>query len=395
MKKITAILLSLIMTVTVAFQAGALATKEPCEEEKGTVIDKSKYSYYEDFSTTKVNQKPATFSYVSEAANTSIAVVKDKAEDGDTVNLLKIDDKNASGNAIFDIPVNQKKDKTLIETKFKFVKTSDDYMSFGFDLMNGNNTLGRVIQWSSGGTMNVFSSAGVNIPITIGAPENEAWYTLEILIDKESGTFDVQLASEALKNKTTTAAIKYDAKTGVTMLKGVSVYPESLGLETLKMRVQTTSKRGELYFEYFRVTDGAGTLEYKGAKPEPLKLPMGTAPTLTAIYNTINVNYKGEYLFFTYRPYEKNGEVYIPLVSISSAYGFKTTVENGVYTMSKDNTVVKVDSLSGSVSLNGKNIEAKASVKNKAVYLPVIAFATAMGDNAVYNGTEVVITEKE
>ncbi len=391
MKKIISFVITLALSTSVALQAGAMATKEPCKENRGKVIDKSKYTFYEDFSSTKASQKPATFTFVSEAADTTISVIKDKNEDGEIKNILKVDDKNASGNAIFDIPINQKKGKVLIETKFKYVKTTDDFMSFGFDMMNSNSTLGRVIQWSSGGTMNVYSNAGVNTPITIGAPVSEAWYTLEILLDKDSGTFDVQLSSEALKNQSTTAAIKYDPAGGITMLKGTSVYPEAAGMSVNSLRVQTTSKRGELYFEYFRVIDGAGTLEYKGAKPEPLPLPMGKAPVLNALKGIVNVNFKGEYLFFTYLPYEENNNVFIPVKSIASAYKLSVKTENGVATLGNG---AVIDSNSGNLTVNGNVTENAAALRNGVVYVSVIPFAEAMGDKAYYDN-EVVITEGE
>ena len=270
MKKLIALLLAAGMLMVSVNCVFAEATKEPREEEAVKKVDKSKYVFYEDFSNVKVNQKPLSFSLVTEGADTSIYVVKGENETGSLVNLLKVDDKGSSGNVIFDVPIKKANGKILFETKFKFVKTSDDYMSFGFDFMQKKNILARVIQWSSGGTFNAFSDAGVNIGLTPAKPEDGAWYTMQVLMDASTGMFDVQLQSECLKDIAfTSGSIKYDPKVGVTMLKGASVYTTNTGDQPDSVKIQTTSKRGELYFEYIAITDNVKELEYKGEKPKP------------------------------------------------------------------------------------------------------------------------------
>ena len=136
MKRIISVLLALLMVLSVAASVGAEATKEPRDEEKVNTVDKSKYLFYEDFSDTKVNQKPLSFSSITEGTDTSLYVVKEKNEAGVLKNLLKVDDKGSSGTLIFQVPIKGAKGKVLIETKFKFVQTEDDYMRFGFAVMS-------------------------------------------------------------------------------------------------------------------------------------------------------------------------------------------------------------------------------------------------------------------
>lgn len=389
MKKIITLLFSILLLLSFVTNSYAFASKKPRRGEKIFVADKSKYIFYEDFSSVKINSKPTTLKSINEADDTEVSVVKTDSVDGSQKRMLKIDDRSSSGNVIVDFPAVAKKGKTLIETRFMFKKTTDDYMSFGFDLLSNSQIIGRVIQWSSGGAMNVYSNAGVNTPISIVAPVSEEWYTMEILYDGESGTFDVQLVSDAMKDKTNTAAIKYDAKAGVAMLKGTSIYPEAAGMLMNTLRFQTTSKRGEFYIEYVKISSTEASLEYKGAKPIPLKLPMGNAPVLRPLENTINVNFKGEYLFFTYPPYEKDGKVYVPAKTIASAYGLTVTHNDDGCTIGD---IAVVDINKGTVTVRAEVIKDSAEYVNGAIYVSVIPFAEAMGDTAEYNG-EVIIKE--
>lgn len=395
MKKITALFLSAGLVLGMVSGAFAEATKEPREEEAVKKIDRSKYVFYEDFSGVKVNQKPLSFSSINEGTDASLYVVKGENESGSLVNLLKIDDKGSSGNVIFDIPIKKANGKVLLETKFKFVKTTDDYMSFGFDFMQKKNILARIIQWSSGGTFNAFSDAGVNIGLTPAKPEDGAWYTMQVLMDASTGMFDVQLQSECLKDIAfTSGSIKYDPKVGVTMLKGASVYTTNTGEQPDSVKIQTTSKRGELYFEYISITDNVRELEYKGEKPKPLALPMKETPKGTAIPGITNVNFKGEYLFFTRNPFDDGGKLYVPVKSIASAYGFSTDI-NGMSCTLNGAVKVTADGAKGKITVNGKELDGKAIYKNRTLFIPVVEFAEAMGDTAVYENGLVTVTGKE
>ncbi len=395
MKRIISVLLALLMVLSVAASVGAEATKEPRDEEKVNTVDKSKYLFYEDFSDTKVNQKPLSFSSITEGTDTSLYVVKEKNEAGVLKNLLKVDDKGSSGNLIFQVPIKGAKGKVLIETKFKFVQTEDDYMSFGFDVMSGKNLLSRIIQWSSGGTFNAFSDAGVNIGLTPAKPESNQWYTMQVLMDVGNGLFDVQLESECMKDVSFNAsAVKFDAKKGVTMLKGASVYTTNTGEQIDSVKFQTTSNRGEMYFDYIAITDNVKELEYKGEKPKPLALPMKETPKGTIIPGITNVNFKGEYLFFTQKPFEEGGSIYVPVRSLASAYGLSTDI-SGMKCNLSGSVKVNADCTSGKITVDGKEISGKAIFKNRTVYLPVASFVEAMGDMAVYENGLVTVTGKE
>ena len=386
MKRILSVFLAGALLIAPVLNAGAIATKEPRKTQAIKTIDKSKYTFYEDFSSYKTNQKPTTFLSMNEGTDTFLSVVPGVNEMGEETKLLKFDDKAASASIAADVPVKMNGDKVLIETKFKFVKTDDDYMSFGFDVMSGNQIMARVIQWSSGGTFNVYSSAGINTALTPGMPVPDTWYTLEILLDKKAGTFDVQLQSEALVAAKITGAIKFDPKAGVSMLKGSSIYPESSGMTPTKLKIQTTSKRGELYIDYIRMSN-TDTLEYKGEKPQPLPLPMGKLPEISAL-NGINVKFNGEYLFFTYPPYVEDGFIFVPVKTMTGAYGLSVKhdgenceIEGGI----------KVDTAKGTISGKGSTKQNAAAYKNGAVYVSAKAFAEIMGDNAEISGNTVVI----
>ena len=61
----------------------------------------------------------------------------------------------------------------------------------------------------------------------------------------------------------------------------------------------------------------------------------------------------------------------------------------------EDNTVkASVNLKNCEISVNGEIISSLAINKDGRIYIPVIAFATAMGDSAVYDN-EVIITKKE
>jgi len=395
MKRIISLILALSMMCSLAISAGAEATKRPRPEQVKAAVDTSKYIFYEDFSGVKINQKPLSFSQITEGTDTSLYVVKEKNEAGVLKNLLKVDDKGSSGNLTFRVPVKNAKGKVLIEAKFKFVQTDDDYMSFGFDIMSGKNLISRIIQWSSGGTFNAYSDAGVNIGLTPAKPESDQWYTMQVLADVSNGMFDVQLESECMKDIAFNASsIKFDAKKGVTMLKGASVYTTNTGEQVDSVLFQTTSKRGEMYFDYISVLDNVRELEYKGEKPKPLALPMKETPKGSAIPGITNVNFKGEYLFFTQMPFKENEILYVPVKSLASAYGLYTDI-NGKECVLSGSVKVNADCTSGKITIDGKVISGKAIYKNRTIYVPVVSFAEAMGDSAVYENGLVTITGKE
>ena len=121
---------------------------------------------------------------------------------------------------------------------------------------------------------------------------------------------------------------------------------------------------------------------------------MTTAPVISALDDTINVKMNNDYLFFTYPTFEENGEVYIPLLNIPSAYGLKASVSGDVCSLEKEGTKIDVNLSSGEITLNGRKLDKKLVVKDNAHYIPIITFAKAMGNDVVYDN-EVVITGKE
>ena len=117
--------------------------------------------------------------------------------------------------------------------------------------------------------------------------------------------------------------------------------------------------------------------------------PKGTiSPGIT------NVNFKGEYLFFTQKPFEEVGSIYVPVKSLASAYGLSTDI-SGMKCNLSGSVKVNADCTSGKITVDGKEISGKAIFKNRTVYLPVASFVEAMGDTAVYENGLVTVTGKE
>ncbi len=220
--------------------------------------------------------------------------------------------------------------------------------------------------------------------------ENDVWYELQLLLNKTTGTVDAQIKSIAFANKTMVSAGKYDPDLGVTLMTGVPAAEGTWQNGVSTARIQISSRTGSMYVDYVRVKDGAGEIKYKGKPKEKIPLPEIDPFVKTAAEDMININYKGEYLFFPIKPFVENGNVYAPLRILSSAYGFDLSYKDGVYTLIKDNKEVVIDS--GSIKINGENISAQSPViVRSGIYcISVLDFARAMGDTAEYDKDVII-----
>jgi hypothetical protein len=387
MKKIISFVLSTVMTLTVALSASAYADKEWTLVKKAETGDSSKksYTYYEDFKSAKVGQKPSGLSAISETANTKLYVTKGETEDGEKKNMLLLEDKNESGNIYFEIPVGQKGDKLLFETKVKFENSNGgEPPSFAIDMYGPSATMNRVLQNSNNiKYIYTYSLNGVN-QYPIATPlENGVWYEIQLLIDKTTGTYDVQFKTDAFKDKTMKVAGKYDKTLGVTLNKGLPLNPAQYRSGVVKARFSLTARVGEMYVDYIRFKDNAATLEYKGPPVEKLPLPYIGNSVILPDTEVINVVYKNKPVLFTIKPFYEDGTVYAPLRSIGSAYGFTNTFADGVYTLTKGDKVVKVSATE--ITVDGVKLNAPVKVVSGIYCISIPEFATAMGDKVTFD----------
>jgi hypothetical protein len=221
----------------------------------------------------------------------------------------------------------------------------------------------------------------------------EEWQTLQILVDIDNGIFDVQLESEALKGLTTTDAVRFDSKAGISMAKGLAVTEGSLANGLKKLRILVTNSTGEFYIDYLTLRDDVKEIEYKGAKPKPLELPKKLTPGRFAVADMINVSYNNSYIYFVNKPFVENDLVYTPVRDTAVALGFKLSYENGTYTMEKGKNKVEISK--EKILVNGSESGITAPVvKGNVYYVPVEELVKALGCETTSDGVNIVITGK-
>lgn len=387
MKKTIAFILSVMLLASACVTGGAYADKNWLTDSSSKKI---KYVYNEEFSTTPLGEKPAGLK-ITELQNTKVSVAQgDKDENGKYARYLHIYDNNASGDAKIDIPLSTKKQKLLLETKFKITHPENDkYLGFYIDFYGTDAPLARICRTGTVNYLYYFSYAGVNLYPIQSAMMNNVWYECEMLIDLSAGTWDLQIVSDAFKDKVLKNSGRLDPEKGIFFVEGLPLSPDKYQKGVTSLRFHTYGATGSMYVDYIRVRDDVNALKYKGKPPEKLKLPTIAPFIISSPYENINVNYKGEYLFFALKPFVENGKVYAPLRTISSAYGFNLSYADGIYTLKKDGTEVTV-SESG-ITVNGKALEGENVKLKSGIYcISVVDFATAMGDKATYDKDVVI-----
>jgi len=391
MKRIIAFLLAFITLVLYSFGAAAYADKNwPYFNKNKNTVNLKDYLFYEDFSATVPGERPEGEIKYTEYQNTDITVVK--GESKESGNYLHLYDNNPSGDARVEIPLNTKKKMILLETRFKATHpTEGEIPGFYIDFYGASQPLARI---SRTGTQTAkylyyFSYGGVNLYPVQSNFETDTWYECEILIDLEAGTWDLQIVTDAFKDKTLKNSGRIDPEKGVVMVEAIPLSPEEYQKGASMVRFHTYGSIGSLYIDYIKIRDNVDELKYKGKPPEKLKLPVIAPFVISSPYETVNVNYKGEYLFFTVKPFVENGKVYASLRNLSSVYGFKLSFNDGCYTLEKDGYKVIVDK--NKITVNGDVLEGEnVKIKSGIYCVSVVDFANAMGDSAIFDKDVII-----
>lgn len=391
MKRAIALLTAIITVLAVVFNAGAYADKNwPYFNKNKNTVNLKDYLFYEDFSNVSVGERPLGTVKYTEYQNTKISVVKDDKNESEK--YLHLYDNNPSGDARVEIPLNTKKKKILLETKFKVTHPDEaDILGFYIDFFGESKPLARI---SRTGTQSAkylyyFSYNGVNqYPVQSNLKKN-VWYECEILIDLESGTWDLQIVTDAFKGEILKNSGRLDPELGVAYIERLPLSPDEYQKGVSMVRFHTYGNIGSMYIDYIKVRDNVDSLKYKGKPPQKLELPVISPFTVTLPYTVPNVVYKGNILFFTIKPFVENKKVYAPLRTISSAYGFDLSFKDGIYTLSKEGynvTVSKNDITVNEKILEGKNV----IIKNGIYCISVVDFASAMGDTVTFDKDVII-----
>lgn len=395
-KKITAVGLICALLFSQAAFAEAYR-KNPIAKNSDNM---SKYSFYTDFSGDITGEKPSKLSGFSEAANTSVFVTRENNEEGVRKKMLCVEDASNSANVGFNIPISQKSAKTLVEIKFKYVATGDEFCNFEFELKNSaGSTAAELIQFSGGESFCLYN--GETVELIPQKLISDQWYTLEVMLNSANNSLDAQTHSEALKNLPENAfwsAPQYEGKLGAVLVRNSHYMENYTGgpIESFDFHTNTGTRRGKFYFDYISVTENVSELVKIAQKVSKLPLPKIATPLAGPIAGSdVNVKYKDEYMFFTYKPFTENDVIYVPLKSIAAQYGYSIKTGADASVLTKDDSEVTVTKDSDSVKVNSSAaaMGSSAIVRNGVYYVPIIGFVKAIGGSAEVGEGNIIVIE--
>ncbi|MEG2583798.1 MAG: copper amine oxidase N-terminal domain-containing protein [Oscillospiraceae bacterium] len=386
---ITMVSFSFVSTVSVF----ARATKEPMASDGKS---NEKIVFLDDFSAETIGQIPSGWTVSGDGG---FATVDETTLYSTTKkNALKIDDTttNVAGNYV-GVSANRKfpsqTAKTLVELKFKYEKKDSLFCAFNIDVKSGNDIVARLIVWSGGGYLCYTNGSDPDFsPLGEQVLPSGTWNTIKILIDPVTKKADLMVQSDAIKNYANDFGreLNVDKSMGVSVAQGINLHKEYKGGAIDNLIFETSMYNGTFYLDYVKVSSGVTNLgTIKKVKPEPIPAPIVNEPVPHAVDGIINLNFNGEYMYYSTKPIFVNERVMVPFRNVFSLFNMKIDWDENTQTAIGTNEFMKIEVRPNSdvAVVNGSDVllNTGAVLIDDRLFLPVRSISEIMESEVTWD----------
>lgn len=405
MEKHTKLIFRIILTCFVSCSILSCCTGVNARATKRIQFGESKIDYIlmEDFKTDSVGSPPSGWTINNKGGVVTVEQITTRS--GEAKNGLKLlDNANAGESDYTGVEIikdfESEAQKCSFEISFKFEATNTPICAFEIMLGQGTDNAARVIIWSASGILSYWDNAKSYTIAANTLVKSGVWYKVRLNIDTVTKKTDILVQSDDLVGYTGKLAegAVLDRESGTLLIKGLNLYDTFMGDTINRVAISTSRYEGIYYIDYLNVEENPKELVLKvnaNARPDPIEAPRVPDPIPQPSDEYININYNGEFLYFSAKPVLKNNRLLVPIRSLFEMFGMNVEWNEKTQTVfcTSGNKTIKMTVNSKYAYVGDERVTLDTSMEliNGRVFAPLRFVAEALGKNVDWDdSTETV-----